>query len=381
MQRWQACAGVVIGLLAGAAVLTYTGGGGKAPSSAGPVLSECDGALRELVIHWEPSSEGITGPVYRRFLAALDGGVTVHVVCPDLAAFDRLEALLGPVGCRLQPVVVDHPITTWSRDRWVALGPPVGGGPTTVWSPRGEAAGEVWPARAGDERVGDDLGVALAPAVRALRSGLFFDGGDFLADGDNVFVVSRMVPRNVQHTVENRDELLRILAARFQRRVILLEESPDHHAGMFLAAAGARRVVVGDPGLGERLWGGGGVAEEVAALLPGGPDFTAEAKRLFEAVAERCAAEGYAVTRIPVVPSRGGRAYLTYTNVVIDEHDGRRIVYLPVYQGVDALNAAAAEIWRQLGCEVRPVDCTGVCRHGGCLHCLVNVLRRDHRPA
>jgi len=279
------------------------------------------------------------------------------------------------------PVPVDHPMTTWSRDRWVALAPGPGGGPTTLWVPRGEAGGEVWPARAGDERVGDDLATALAPAVRALRSGLFFDGGDFLADEENVFVVSRMLPRNIQHTVENRDELLRILSTRLKRRVILLDQSPDHHAGMFMVAAGGRRMLVGDPDLGRRSVIGEGAADSSAAAevlekLPGGADFSPETQRLFDAVAAQCAAEGYQVTRLPVVPARNGRTYLTYANVLIDQQGARRIVYLPFYHGVEALNATARAVWEGLGYEIRPVDCSSVYRHGGCLHCLVNILER-----
>jgi hypothetical protein len=82
------------------------------------------------------------------------------------------------------------------------------------------------------------------------------------------------------------------------------------------------------------------------------------------------------VRRIPVVPGAEPRCVLTYVNVIDDVRNGRRIIYMPVYRGVETLNRAAAEVWRGLGCEVRPVDCTGVYPHFGSLHCLVNVLRR-----
>lgn len=384
MLRWQTCAGVALGLLAGAAVLTINDGGGgvQPPPPSGPILSECDGRLCELVIHYEPSAKGIVVPVYRDFLRALDRDVTVHVVCPGQAAFDELTTALGPVGCRLLPVVVDHPMTTWSRDRWVAMAPAARGMQTTLWSPRGEAGEEIWPARAGDERVGCDLAAALAPSVRAWRSGLYFDGGDFLADSRNVFVVSRVLQRNIQHTVGSRDELLRILSSQLKRRVVLLEESPDHHAGMFMVAAGGRRMLVGDPSRGREFVATAGAGNDSAvadgfADLPGGADFTAETQHLFDAVAAQCADAGYQVTRLPVVPARDGRTYLTYANVLIDQRDGQRMVYLPFYRGVEPLNAAARAVWVSLGYEVRPVDCTSVYRHFGCLHCLVNVLKRS----
>lgn len=381
MPRWQSVVGVALGLLVGVVILTLAGGGGgkPMPPPAGPILSECDGQLSELVMHYEPSARDSVVPVYRDFLGALASDVTVHVVCPNQTAFDELATALGDVKCRLAPVVVNHPITAWSRDRWVALAPASGGGLTTLWSPRGEAAEEIWPARAGDERVGSDLAAASAAAVRALRSNLYFDGGDFLADSENVFVVSRVLPRNIQHTVGSRDELLQILACGLKRRVILLDKSPDHHAGMFMVAVGQRRMLVGDPSLGRRHVTSDGVDRTVAddfMHLPGGADFTPETQHLFDAVAAQCTAAGYQVTRLPVVLARDGRTYLTYSNVLIDQRAGEHIVYLPFYRGAGSLNAAAREVWENLGYKVSPVDCTSVYRHFGCLHCLVNVLKR-----
>lgn len=387
MLRWQTLVGVALGLAAGAAILSIPGGGGRKrlPPPSGPILSECDGRLAELVIHYEPSAKAAVVPVYRDFLRALDRDVSVHVVCPGEAACDELTAALGEVGCSLKPVVVKHPLTTWSRDRWVALAPAAGDDLTTLLSPRGEAAEEIWPARAGDERIGNDLAAALPAAVRSRRSELYFDGGDFLADADNVFVVARVLPRNIQHTIDSREGLLEMLGGELKRNIILLDESPDHHAGMFMVAAGRHRMLVADPSLGRQCLAagdaGGSNKIDVAGFmdLPGGADFTAETQHLFDAVAAQCTAEGYEVTRLPTVLARDGRTYLTYTNVLLDERDSRRIVYLPFYQGAGALNAAARGVWEKLGYEVRPVDCTTVFRHFGCLHCLVNVLRREPR--
>ena len=373
MLRWQTWTGVILGLVLGLVWLALLGAGrvNKAPPG-GPILSECDGHFRELVIHYEPSAREIVARVYREFLGALEGDVTVHVVCPSRAAYQELVGIAGQARCALHPIIVQHPMTTWSRDRWVAMSL-VAGGPTTLWSPRGEAAGEIWPARTGDEQVGQDIANALAPVVRARRSPFYFDGGDFLADSDNVFVVPRVLPRNIQRTVRNQDEFLNVLAAELKRPVVLLKEAPDHHAGMFMASAGKRRMLVGDPKLGQQF---ASSSAQVLASLPQGPDFSAATQHLFDAVAAQCAANGYEVIRIPTVPARDGRTYLTYVNVLIDEQGGRRIVYLPQYRGVESMNSAACTIWEKLGFEVRPVDCTDVYRHFGCLHCLVNVLKR-----
>jgi hypothetical protein len=230
--------------------------------------------------------------------------------------------------------------------------------------------------------VGYDIAAALGSSVLAQRSGLYFDGGDFLADSENVFVVPRVLQRNIQHTVESREEFVSRVASQLKRRVILLDESPDHHAGMFMASVGGNTMLVGDPRLGQELLpnelqnGSGGATREFLQL-PGGPDFTAATQRLFDAVADQCAAAGYKVVRIPIVPARDGRTYLTYVNVLLDRSGDRRIVYLPVYQGAETLNAAAREVWESLGFQVRPVDCTATYCHFGCLHCLVNVLKRS----
>ena len=323
MLRWQTGLGAVIGLVVGFAVLALTGGGSNKKTASGPVLSECDGRMRELVVQYEPSAKEVVAAVYRDFLGALEPDVTVHVVCPDRPAFEDFVSLVGAVRCRLDPILTHHPITTWSRDRWVALTPASPAGATTLWIPRGENAGEVWPARAGDEQVGRDIATALGASARAVRSALYFDGGDFSVDNDNVFVAPRVLQRNLQHTVGGREEFLSALARQVKRRVILLDEAPDHHAGMFMASVGGHIMLVGDPRLGRRLLPAQFQADNRAGSeefmnLPGGPDFTAATQHLFDAVAEQCAAAGYRVVRIPVVPAQDGRTYLTYVNVLLD---------------------------------------------------------------
>jgi hypothetical protein len=163
MFRWQTLVGSMIGLASGGAILVLISSPERRLAPSGPVLSECDGHLRVLVLQYEPTAKEIVVPVYRDFLRALDRDVGVHLVCPDRAAFEDFLAAEGQVPCSVTPVLAAHPMTAWSRDRWVALAPATVGAATTLWSPRGEAGQEVWPARAGDERIGTDLAAALAP--------------------------------------------------------------------------------------------------------------------------------------------------------------------------------------------------------------------------
>ena len=373
--RKPAAAGIAAGLVLAAIVLTQASRRAAAPPArrAGPVLSDCQGRLDELVVHYVPAAAGVVMTVYREFLSALPPQVTVHVVCPDQAAFEHLRGGLGPVACVLRPVTTGHAMTTWSRDRWLALAPPGGGGPTTLLPPKAEDVADIWPARKGDQLTAGDIARALGPdRAIARRSDLLFDGGDFVADRRCVFVTPDVADRNIRHTVANRSELVRALGEQLGRKVVLLDQAPPHHAGMFMMTAGDGVMLVGDPGLGRQV-----LARSLPpGVLPPGPDHSDATQALFDAVARQCTDEGYRVVRIPTVSGLDGRTYLTYLNVILDRRDGRRIVYMPVYRRVETLNQAATNVWRGLGWEVRPVDCTASYVHFGSLRCLVNVLSR-----
>ena len=375
MSRGPVLLGGGIGLVLAVLILASPRAGRPLPQARPPtgwILSDCDGPIRELVIQYVPSGAAVVSPVYKQFLAYLPADVKVHVVCPDQAAFDDLRGRVGPVACKLSPVLTGHPMTSWARDRWLALSPPGPDLPVTLLCPRGEQGAESWPARAGDRRIGSDLAAALGPAAVSRESTLYFDGGDFVADDRTTFVAPSVVIRNVQHTVKDRLELLETLRRALGTAVVLLEMAPPHHAGMYMMPIGDRTVIVGDPGLARRA-----MPDTMPPdALSGCADFTPETQLLFDAVAERCAANNYRVMRIPIIPGLDGRTYITYLNVIIDRRDGKRIVYMPVYRGHEALNAAAAAVWAGAGCEVRPVDCTSAYTHFGSLRCLVNVVRR-----
>ncbi len=164
LSRFRVLLGVALGLAVAFAILAFYRRG-PAVAATGPLVSECDGALRRVVIHYAGDGDEVVLPTYRDFLRQLPKDVDVRVVCPSAAAFDALTRQVGPTECRLTRVGVDHPITSWSRDRWLALGP-AHGGPTTLLCPRAEDGAAVWPRRAGDQRVADDLAAALAPDVR-----------------------------------------------------------------------------------------------------------------------------------------------------------------------------------------------------------------------
>lgn len=365
--------GIVLGLAAAVALMPLLGGGKpQPPSTIGATLSDCDGALHELVIQYLPSADPIVALAYRDLLRQLPASVTVHVIVPDRAAFDQLARIAGATQCRLNPIVVAHPITCWARDRWLALHPAGESRAITVLSPRGEMGADSWPARKGDESVGESLAGSVQE-VAAARSELYFDGGDFVCDNETAFVTPNVRKRNLQVTVHTEDELHRRLEHVLGLKVVLLKTSLDHHAGMYMMTLGNRRVMVGDPRMARAMLTPG---QADALPLSGGPDFSDATAAAFDTVADQCRQAGYEVIRVPIAPGGDGRTYLTYLNVILDEREGGRIVYKPRYDGADALNAAAAEVWMQAGFEVRAVDCTACYRHFGSLRCLVSVLRR-----
>jgi hypothetical protein len=357
--------GICIGLIAAAFVLAMTGRD-ETRITYGPMLSECDGRIRSVAIQYVHDA-GFAVPIYRQFLSLLPHDVKVYAICPDQISFDELKSALGTESTRLMPLITGHPMTAWSRDRWISLQPGSSESTGTLMSASAENGAEIWPQRLGDQRIADDLSRAIGKNF--VRSGLYFDGGDFLADSRSVFIGPGALARNIQHTCADSAELIEILQRQLGCKPILLKDAPDHHVGMFMMAAGNDTVVVGDPSLAKPLF--------AAMDLPGGPDFSAATQKRFDSVASAAELAGYHVTRIPCVPSCDGKTYITYVNGIIDERDGARTIYMPTFQGQDRLNAAGAAVWRELGYRVLPIDVTSAFRYFGTLHCLVNVIEKD----
>jgi len=364
--------GICVGLLAAAIVLAMTGER-ETNAKSGPMLSECDGRIRSIAIQYVRGAD-FAVPVYRQFLGELPADVIVYAVCPDRESFEELQSRLGTESSRkalpprrLRAIVTGHPMTAWSRDRWISLWRGRRESAGTLVASRGENGGQIWPQRQGDERIAEDLARAIGRGT--MRSGLYFDGGDFLADSRSVFIAPGAIARNVQHTCGDETELSEIVRRQLGLRPILLRDAPDHHAGMFMMAAGDGRVVVCDPKLAKGLL--------APVELPGGADFSDSTQRRFDSVAAAATAAGYRVARIACVPACDGKTYITFVNGIIDERGGWRTIYMPVYRGQARLNAAGEGVWEKLGYRVVPIDVTSTFRYFGTLHCLVNVIEKD----
>jgi len=371
--------GVLIGLILGGAVLLWAERGRTPPPrwpEAGPVLSDCEGKMRELVIQYLSAGADICAPAYRAFLPLLPADVTVHVACPSMEDYNDLLKKIGQVSCHMAPIVTGHVMTCWSRDRWLALAPLKRNGPATLLCPVYENAQEAWPARRGDARVAGDIAAAISKRATVFYSRLQFDGGDFVCDSETAFVNPSVIRRNIPSVVRDEKELTDELARLLKRRIVLLRDAPMHHTEMFMTLLPGKRAMVGDPAEGLRL-----AKKDPGALAllagAGGADESPETQRKFESVAQECRAAGYRIVRLPVLPGRDSRTWLSYANVVIDNRDGRTLVYMPTYRGAAELNDAAEKVWSDCGVAVRRVDCTSTYASYGSLHCLVNTMRRE----
>lgn len=371
----QALLGTLGGLIISALAVVLSYRPSFSPETeAGALMAENSEHLAEIVIHYTSGAWPIVGRTYQDFLDALGPEVVVDVVTPNQDAFQELVNLLGQVSPHLRAVVVGHPVTPWSRDRFLVLEP--ANGPLVLYRPWEESLAGTWPERTGDQLVADDLAEAL-PQVTAVRAPIFFDAGDFVADQDTVFVTPAVLSKNLHRTVHSERELVKLLEGILKRSVVLLKEAPQHHAGMFMMAANAKTMLVGDPSLAKALSKeSSGLAERLQKKLPGGADFSSESQRAYDSVAQQVEAAGYKVVRVPTVNAPNSRIYVTYLNGIIEEHSGKKSFYLPVYDDLPELNQRAAAIWRSLGFAVKAVNVSDAYLQGGTLHCLVNPLRR-----
>lgn len=361
---------VAIGVIAALLVLEARSKPTSEIRPAGSMLPETSGPLREIVIQYI-AGDTIAMPVYRDFLPQLRSHVLIHVVSPDQAAFSEFQNRIGTLSCRVNPIFTGHEMTVWSRDRWAAVAPKDPLHPIQLFTSTEEDASANWPQRAGDARIAADLSKALPGQITANRLPLYFDGGDLLAtEHADIFVAPRVLDRNVNRTIASAEALIDLLHKALGGRIILLKQAPDHHAGMYMMSLGNHTMLVADPKLGKPF------QNEQTPELPGGADFSESTQETFDAVAEQVEKDGYRVVRIPTIPSTDGKTFLTYVNVMTEQRNGKDIVYLPKYQGAEAMNDAAAQVWKSLGYEVHPIDCTSSYRFFGNLHCLVNVLRR-----
>jgi hypothetical protein len=336
------------------------------------VPEDASGHLHRIAIHYVPNIDARALPVWRQLFRALPADVDVEVAVAAAPDFTRFTDAMRAFGVahleRFHAHIVNHPLTTWSRDRMASLEDDAGRGIGVLSPPRIETPN---PARAGDW----DAPFAIARDVYHAPpqiSEYVFEGGDFAASQHVVFADANLRPRNLGRIDASLDQLQSAVARSFGGDTLVwlgdqAGDVPEHHIMMYAVPLDDRHALVGDVREGLALAGG---------TVPFDPDDVATQAVRFDRAAILLAARGIAVTRVPVVVLPGAGSYVTYTNALFDRDAAGPIVYLPTY-AQPALDARAAEIYRRLGYRVVPIDVSTIYTLNGSLGCLVNVMERD----
>lgn len=311
--------GAAVGILLVA--LMHSIPGGPAPFEA---VSETEGEILLAYIQYRRSAGDVVAPAYRALFHAMDSARIV-VGCPSQEDWDDFRARVGDKcnPARFHPLVAGRPISTWAKDRFIAVRSGDRWRLLVPHRPPDAAAG------ADDWLVAWDLSKMLGAEVRVLP--IEFDAGDLWVTGGRAFLHRDLVRKNAG---TRPDEILRMLRSELGVEPVVID-GPPHHLGMFAAPLHDGRALAGP-------------ADAAASL------------RLV----------GLRVVSLPFDASGLDRAYLTYTNVLVS---GRR-VFMPVF-GVDT-DDAAERVWREEGFEVVRIPCRDLRPLGGTIHCLVSVLRR-----
>jgi hypothetical protein len=329
--------------------------------------------LQEISLHYVRAFHDESIETISDLLAALPPDVAVDVVASSEDEFAFLRSELAGRGAGLGRKMIfvrsGGSITPWAKDRFGTL-ETESGRPVLAVPPLRSA--EDTP-RANDERVPELMAMVL-PGLQCRTLPFFFDGGDLLSDRTNVFIAANFLFRNQPLNVERPDYLIQTIESTFHKHAVVLgrtmEETPDHHIGMYLTPLGDNTVAVGDPLLGKELGEFPGNGRSNVDISADDADYSP-----FLRVAKKLVDSGLRVVRLPLVITRAPRVYITYNNAILETRRGVKRVYMPVY-GIPGLDDAARQVYEREGWTVLPVRVAGLYRHTGSLRCLVGIIRR-----
>ena len=367
--------GVVTGLVIGISLSELPSLGVRAPSRA-RLVSDSEGALAELCIHYRRDFHDACADLYTDLVKALAPGTIIHVVTGTQEEFDFFEKAMAspglPAGVRLLPVITGFEITPWAKDRFGTMRTDDGGAVLAI----PPASTPMRGTRGNDGRVPHLLAARLNHVtLRPLP--FFFDGGDLLADSKVAYVAPNCLARNQPEDIDNRTALLQRIGTTLDRRIVTLGrrsgDLPDHHIGMYLTPLGNGVVAVGDPDLGRAILDrtANGQLEQQFDIQR-----ASDACTPFRYVIAQLEAAGIEVIRVPMLLTKTPRVYVTYNNAILEQRAGEKRIYMPVYD-LPALDAEATRVFEQQGWKVFPIRVGKVYQHTGSLRCLVGIIRRS----
>jgi hypothetical protein len=393
MPRWAAIAG---GLGAGALAALLVNGlqPSKILEKTLPMqaISELDGRLSQVWLQYSAAAQAVVGPAQLEFVRALPATTAQVWTVARGEEAKQLRNFLSHGGVTLnaqsQVIEVPGPLTPWTRDRALALRR---GGQLALLVP--PEPGESWPERQGDWHAVQWL-ASGRQGTKSLELPIDFDAGDLILSDEATLFDANLLAKNRGRGFANLAELATAVAGWTGRPALALGHDegdvPRYHMAMYVMPLGHKRALVGDPQLGRALtgprWQPGDRSPDDDSLLLADDSTVTQAR--FDRAAKDLQAQGWAVTRAPVV-AFDDRTYLSYTNVVAEIGAQGPRVYLPHYaSATDAadsvlgrLDAAGRAPWQRAGFAVVPIHVAGVWRHHGTIGCLVNVLWRGSLPA
>ena len=398
-------AGVLLGIVIVVLVLRYAprekvAAPAKDPAPlAGAVLVEDRGTLDEVLFHYVPRLEPIFAAPYRDFLGTLDPSTRLVAVIqrdgpgggPDsLHRFLKKIDPSGAIDARTRIVEVPGPISAWSKDRALVLGPGTTSDRTGLLIP--VPPDPKWVERANDWRTLAALAGAMPERFYVNEMPLEFDAGDFAVTGTRVLVDVNLFVKNRARGIASAPAMRELVAKLLARDVVMLGaedgDVPRHHMSMYMAPLGEDTVLVGDPKAAIPIVG--------ADYVPGEPspdtgnplrgDFSDVMVARFERAAKDLTDAGYRVVRIPTV-AFDDKTYFAYTNGVYETRGGKKIAWVPQYADtslpdaakIAKLDEAARKIYEDLGWTVKPVAVRASYPYHGTIGCLANVLARGKK--
>ncbi len=347
----------------------------------------------------------------------------VIIATNDRSAFQVLSNP-WPQAVRFFELSKDIPITIWPQDPFVVM-QKENGENFLLLSAEFE--------RAKDKQMAASLAEFLN--LTCEESGLSFEGGNIVSDRRYVFIGANTIIQNAVTLKKPQNKIVRSFQKQFGRPVAVIGPVPQPiaHIDMMLAPIDDNRIMLADT-----KWGAD-IAQQELENNPAGvhefedfcrltffahpdikelydvngnpilpPDLTDMTKQAvktsrkiapkLDGVAQGLKQLGYEVIRIPFLTDNDDSqepnatekdsdkknkcdkiSYpnLTYTNVLIENSNGEKIVYLPQY-GWNAFDSQAVKCWRNAGFRVKVINgFTTSSMYGGSLRCCVKVLKRQ----
>ncbi len=347
------------------------------------LVADDGGPIAELLLHYAANSEGELGATYHDLFQSLGPNVRLQVCCPNEASVEAFAQRWGPAasanGRQVQVINVNRPITVWARDRRICR-----------QTNDGRAAPCFIPTAhySYDPEKQNDLVLSSLLWQSGLVPGVTLDsfhleGGNVVSNRRHIFIGANAYDDNL-HRFRSEPAMFAELSKIFGRPAIAIQsrdgQTPWIHTDMYLTPVDSRTILVSSPTEGCRLLEGQNtitIPHRDRQVQVEFDVLAADSVRQtqFDDVARQLTDLGYQVIRVPSLINVEKDWMVTYNNVLMDYQNGQRVVYMPIYH-IPELDQAAAQIYRALGFDVRPIDVSPIFQLGGAIRCLANVTRR-----